>query len=393
MTHADVRERVNDIRASGVSAPVHPETHVAPPTPMRIAILAGVRFSTAEPHAGGLERHTDTLARELVRLGHDVSVFAGSREELDDHDVPYAIAPLVERRFDVSPDARADVSMPTERFMIEHDAYLDVLGRLDDFDVVHNNSLHYLPVVTPSQPPVVHTLHTPPTPWLESAYRIRAERRSRSSVFDNSHVASVSQSNAAQWRHQVDQVIHNGVQLDRWRPGSGAGGYAIWSGRIVPEKGLHDALDAAARVGVDLEIAGPVHDLAYFDEQIVPRLRRTPSATYHGHLHLDALAELTANATVAVITPCWEEPFGLVAAEALACGTPIAAFDRGALREIVTDDVGAVAAPDDAERLADAIVVAATRSRGECRRRAVEHFSAAVMARRYVSAYARHVVT
>ncbi len=293
-----------------------------------LAIIAGVRFTTEEPHAGGLERHTDTLARELTRLGHRVTVFAGSREEFDGHDVPYVIKPLVERRYEPTDAARADISMPADHFMVEHDAYLDVLDRLDSFDAVHNNSLHYLPVVTPTTRPIVHTLHTPPTPWLESAYRVRDERRDRRrNVCAESHVASVSNSNASQWRHHVDQVIHNGVELHRWRPGPG-GKYAVWSGRIVPEKGLHLAIDAAELAGIDLLIAGPIHDRVYFDAEIRPRLDDRTSE-YLGHLRLDELATLTAGAAVAVVTPCWEEPFGLVAAEALACATPIAAFDRG----------------------------------------------------------------
>ena len=356
---------------------------------MAIAVVAGVRFTTEEPHAGGLERHTDTLARELVRLGHDVTVFAGSREELHDRDDPgvtYRIEPLVERRFVASAAARADVSMPPERFMAEHDAYLDVMDRLDDFDAVHNNSLHYLPVVTPSRTPVVHTLHTPPTPWLESAYRIREGRRERDAAHRDGCVASVSAANAAQWGSTVDRVIHNGVELDRWCHGDGGPG-AVWSGRIVPEKGPHLAIDAAVRAGLGLRIAGPVHDRAYYDDEIAPRLRAHPTVEYVGHLRIDELGALIAQSAVAVITPRWEEPFGLVAAEALACGTPVAAFDRGALAEIVADDVGALATPDDVDALAEAIVAASTRDRSTCRQRAEERFGSATMARHYVEAY------
>lgn len=349
-----------------------------------IAILAGVRFSTKEPHAGGLERHTDTLARELVRAGHVVTVFAGSREEISRQDVPYRIEPLVERRYVVSGTARADVSMPADRFMIEHDAYLDVLDRLDRFDVVHNNSLHYLPVVTPTGPPIVHTLHTPPTPWLESAYRIRGERIRRRR-HGRSRVVSVSHSNASQWTHDVDSVVHNGVQVERWRSGPG-GSAAVWSGRLVPEKGVHLALDAARIAGIDLFIAGPQHDVEYFEAEVRPRLKSGPGE-YLGHLGLDELATLTAHAAVAVVTPCWSEPFGLVAAEALSSATPVAAFDCGALREVVTPDVGALAPGGDVDALAAAIGSALDVERRACRRRAVDHFSAATMTKHYVTEY------
>jgi len=358
-----------------------------PSNNLRIAILAGVRFATTEPHAGGLERHTDTLARELSRAGHRVTVFAGSRNELTEERLPYSIEPLVATRYEASNAARSDVSMPPDRFMIEHDAYLDVLSRLEGFDVVHNNSLNYLPVITPSSVPVVHTLHTPPTPWLESGYRIRDDRRSMSPAFDNSRVVSVSHANARQWRHHVDLVVHNGVELSRWRVGSGRGGYGVWSGRIVPEKGLHLALDAAERAGLELRVAGPIHDRGYFDEMVAPRLDRAVGAEYLGHLNIEELARLTADAAVAVITPCWEEPFGLVAAEALACGTPVAAFHCGALGEIVSPDVGSLAPSGNVDALANAVSDAISASRLACRRRAVERFSADVMALAYIHVY------
>lgn len=148
--------------------------------------------------------------------------------------------------------ARADVSVPPEAFMQEHDAYLDLSTRFNElgFDIVHNNSLHYLPVLSDRRQPTVHTLPTPPTPWLESAHRIRGTCDHRSVV------VSVSHQNAVHWQGLVDRVIHNGADLDTWVTGVGEGAYALWSGRLVPEKGAHFAIAAARSAGSASSLLG-----------------------------------------------------------------------------------------------------------------------------------------
>lgn len=349
-----------------------------------IAMIAGVRFGVAEPHAGGLERHTDVLARELVRNGHRVTVFAGSCADAPSEEPPYRWEPIVDHPIRVSDTARADVSMPPETFMVEHDAYLDVFDRLSDraFDVVHNNSVHYLPVISRDVRPVVHTLHTPPTPWLESAHRIGRRRRQDTTV-------SVSFDNAQRWPGIVDRVVHNGVDVDRWTAGPGGGGYAFWSGRIVPEKGAHLAVAAARRAGMPLLIAGPMFDHEYFERSIEPFLG--DDCRYVGHRDVAELSSLLGAAEVAVVTPRWDEPFGLVVAEALACGTPVAAFGRGAVPELLDAETGVCAPADDVDALAEAMITASRMQRERCRQHAEEDFSAARMAARYERVYAAAV--
>ena len=365
-----------------VSNGVFVDVHDVPTRHLDIAIVAGVRFDTSEPHAGGLERQTDVLARSLQRLGHTVTVFAGSGTPTDVPGRGYSVEPLVDEPIELSDVARADVSMPPEHFMIEHDAYLDLSDKLRNrsFDLIHNNSLHYLPVVNDGCHPMLHTLHTPPTPWLESAHQIgRRRRRGRMMT------VSVSHDNAARWPGVVDRVIHNGVDLDAWSFGEGNGGYAFWSGRLVPEKGAHLAIAAARAAGVRLLLAGPAHDAEYFQQTLVPEFG--PDCVYVGHCLRDDTARYLREASVALVTPCWDEPFGLVVAEALACGTPVAAFDRGAISELLTENDGLTVAPNDVEALSDAIQVAMRLDRSACRKSAEDRFSATRMASRYADAY------
>lgn len=348
---------------------------------LRICLVGSSRFPVREPFMGGLEAHTHALAGELRRRGHDVSLFAapGSDPALGAVELPVP-------RYEPSPSARADVGSSPEQEMAEHHAYLGLMlgisrGTIGPFDLVHNNSLHHLPVALSEaiDVPVVTTLHTPPVPWLESAVRFAAP----ASVY-----VAVSRCTARAWSHALDaEVIHNGIDPAVWAPGAG-GGHAVWSGRLVPEKAPHAALDAAARARVPILLAGPVHDRAYFRREILPRLDPA-RARYLGHLDRAELQRVLGGASVAVVTPQWDEPFGLVAVEAMACGTPVAAYDRGAMEEILDPVTGALAPPDDVDALARAIVAARRLDRDQVRHPAVEHFSLRRMADDYERVYHR----
>ncbi|MCW2793166.1 MAG: glycosyl transferase family 1 [Nocardioides sp.] len=343
---------------------------------MRICLIASNRFPIREPFAGGLEALTHVLARELGRRGHQVTVFAapGSDPRLRVTELPVA-------GYRASVAARADVGALPDAWLADHHAYLGLMLELarsgaERFDVVHNNSLHYLPVAMAEtlSVPVVTTLHTPPVPWLESAVLLA----SRTLDF-----TAVSRSAAASWSHLVRCTpILNGVDTDVWRPGAG-GGPAVWSGRMVPEKAPHEAIDAARRAGVPLRLAGPVVDAEYFDSRVAPRLGG--DMQYVGHLRHRELATLLGGASVALVTPAWDEPYGLVCSEALACGTPVAAYDRGAMGEILTPETGELARPGDVDDLARALHVARTRDRAAARAHAVQHHSLTAM----VDAYER----
>lgn len=343
-----------------------------------MCLIAPVRFPISQPYAGGLESHTAVLADQLSRRGHQVTLFAASGSEAPDG-VELWPAPA----FAGSVAARADLAAPPDQWMSEHHAYLDLMMTLareagDRFDVVHNNSLHHLPVAMAAllDVPLVTTLHTPPLPWLESAVRMSAH--------DASYVA-VSAFAARAWAHALSaEVVLNGVDTDLWTRGPG-GGAAVWSGRIVPEKAPHEAIDAARLAGLPLVLCGPVLDPDYARREVFPRLGGDVS--YFGHLHHRQLRHVVRRARVAFVTPAWDEPYGLVAAEAMACGTPVAGYRKGALAEVVDADGGVLVEAGDVAGLADAALQAASLDRDRVRASAVARCSAEAMAEGYEDIY------
>ena len=180
----------------------------------------------------------------------------------------------------------------------------------------------------------------------------------------------------------------NGVDLDTWVEGPG-GASAAWCGRMVPEKAPHLAIDAARSVGIPLHLAGPILDAAYWEGEIAPRLGE--DVHYAGHLGHGALARLLGSSAVALMTPTWEEPFGLAAVEAMCVGTPVAAFARGALPSLVSRSAGRLARPDDVGDLARAIRAARALPRGAVRAYARSRFGLDAMGEGYEALYKRIV--
>lgn len=353
-------------------------------TPLRIAILGSSSFPIAEPFAGGMEAHIWELAHTLTSRGHTVTLFAaeGSATDVSAHNLSVA-------RLELSDISKAS-NTSSALAVSEHHAYLSVMLDLattlaDEFDVVHNHSLHYLPIAMARTltTPMVTTLHTPPFAMLESAVAIAEP--------PPAGFLAVSEHLAGQWAPVLGtvDVVPNGIALDRWPVGSG-GEYAVWSGRVVPEKGPHLAIDAAVRAGVPLRIAGPIWDEQYFHDFVAPRLGG--EIVYEGHLRRQELARLVGGAAVALVTPVWDEPYGLVVAEALACGTPVAAFDRGGIPEIVDRSCARLAPADDVAALADALTQAMLLPRRAARARAESVCAGDRMVDRYEERYASAIV-
>ncbi|MHA0285362.1 glycosyltransferase [Mycobacterium sp. C3-094] len=348
--------------------------------PLRIALLASSRYPVRQPFAGGLEAFVFELAHGLTAAGHHVTVFAAPGSDMG---LPWNVVPL--RTLHMSEETRRLDPTTPEWVVQETHAYLSVmvgLGRaeLGAFDVIHNHSPHYLPLAMAHtvDAPMLTTLHTPPLKWQEQAVALPGGVAS-------SFVA-VSEFTARQWSPISGPipVILNGVDMAH-RPMGPGGHYAVWTGRLVPEKGVTSAIAAARAAGIPLRIAGPIGDSAYFDAAVRPLLG--DGVVYDGHLRRDDLNLLVGGAAVALVTPHWDEPYGRVVAEALAAGTPVAAFARGGIPEIIDESCGRLAAPGDIDGLSLALLDAMRLNRSDARARAERCCSHEVMVSRYLDQY------
>lgn len=317
---------------------------------MRLVILGPSHHPVGEPFAGGLERFTADLARGLRRRGHHVELYGleGSDASLADRFYPMPRLPALNGLPSTEPDK------PDPQFLQDQFVYTsvlrDLLGR-DDIDAVLDESLHHLPPAFASilTMPVITTLHTPPFSWMEIGVSLAGS---------SGNFVSVSHAMRDQWLCRTEShVILNGVDPDPLPVGAGGPDLA-WVGRLTPEKGADLAIEAARRSGHRLRVAGPISNPAWFDSVVRPML--SAEVEYVGPVRGQALAELYGRSAATLITPRWEEPFCLVAAESQMCGTPVVGIRRGGLPEVVTGAGGILVAPS--ESLVDDLAAAVPQS-------------------------------
>jgi glycosyltransferase involved in cell wall biosynthesis len=346
---------------------------------MRIAIMAPLVTAIREPQQGGSQAFVSDLARGLAGRGHDVHVYAASGSQIPGVEVidtgvdPRSLAGTLYRAFgpsagpaDSGPADSGEAAAEAEAEAAFAAAYEAV--RAGRYDVVHNHAFD-APAVRLAAglaAPVVHTMHLPPDRAVSAALReVAAGSRPPA-------VATVSEFQAGAWRRvvPVDAVLppYPPTRAIAWSQTGGPG--ALFAGRLSPEKGAAEAIDIACAAGVPIEVYGDVYDAGYSREQIDPR-RGWPGVTLHQGVPRAALWEIMARAAVVLCPSRWDEPFGLAAAEAQACGTPVVAFRRGGLSEVIVDGVTGFLVPaDDVAAAASAVSRVAGISRAACRRHA-----------------------
>lgn len=340
---------------------------------MRIAVVGPSRLPIAPPFGGGLEVFVHHLVAGLRRRGLTVDLFA-ARGSIG-HQAALEFPGIDWTGFE---DLARDDAYPPGADETETESYVRVRRHLDssDYDVIHNNSSH--PVMLHpdpmGSPPMITTLHVPPQEPMQKAIDAAGSAAGR--------FTAVSRFTAAQWNLPTSpQVVHNGVDTRLWTPGPGGQG-AVWFGRLTREKAPHLAIETCRRLGLPLTLIGRNADPAYFHSQIRPHLGS--DVRWMGSLSPREIVRQVGLADVALVTPAWDEPFGLVSIEAMACGTPVAAIARGGVAEVLEDVPDHLAAPGCPDDLVRATVAALRQPRAEARALATSRFDLDIMLDRYL---------
>lgn len=343
----------------------------SPYTPaMRIAQIAPLIERVPPKRYGGTERVVHALTEELIRRGHEVTLFATGDSETSARLIsPYARS-LREARF---AQGSAAVS-----WTLLHASFAYEMRH--EFDVMHDHLAPLsLPIANLSDVPVVVTMHGP----------FVRENRELFRRLRSPHVVAISEAQArGATGVPIAAIVHNGLPLSGTPLGREPEEYLLYVGRLSMEKGVHHAIDVALELDMPLIIAAKLDDVdhRYYAEFIEPRL--SDRVRWVGDVDQEQRDSLMSRARCMLHPALWREPFGLTLIEAMACGCPVVAFGRGSIPEIVRDGVSGFVV-SDSEEMADAVLEVGRIDRAACRAYALEHFSAARMADGYEALYAR----
>ena len=345
--------------------------HPAPITtePLRIAHIAPVATTIPPPKSGSVEQMTSLLTEGLVARGHDVTLFATA-----DSTTAAKLCAIYPHGY------WHDTNMwPWELYEMLNLAA--AVERAHDFDVIHYEAAYYpmsLAFSRLSPTPIVQTLHHAPS---------QAEVRLWSRYPDAPFVAiSNEQARLLSGLNVVETVLH-GIDTDEFAFQETPDDYLLFLGRFTEGKGVLQAIEIAKRVGMRLVLAAA--EDAYYREQVAPHVdgRRV---VYHGEADHQAKVKLYGGARALLYPIQAAEPFGLVLAEAMACGTPVAALDRGAVGEVVDQGVTGIIF-ENLEQMANELPRVFDLDRRRVRARAVARFGVGRMVDEYVAVYRRLV--
>lgn len=339
---------------------------------MRIAQVAPLYESVPPQAYGGTERIVSYLTEELVRQGHDVTLFASGDSHTSAELIPVCSQALW----------RDTTVWDT---LTHHVRQLELVARnAPRFDVLHfHGDPFHFPLVRRLPCRHVTTLHGRMLP---------ADHGPLFREFAEAPLVSISnnQREPIPWANWCG-TVHHGLPPDELPFREATGDYLLFLGRIMREKRLDLAVEIARRAGLRLKVAAKLYpgERDYFHEEIEPLLRESRSfVDYLGEVGGRDREELLANARALLFPIDWPEPFGLVMIEALACGTPVIAFRRGSVPEVVDDGVTGFVV-DGVDDAVWAVARVGELSRRRCRRAFEERFTAARMARDYVALYER----
>lgn len=343
---------------------------------MRIALLAPPYLPVPPKAYGGTEKIVSLLAEGLVSRGHEVTLFASG-----DSVTKAKLVSTYPTSLGNSGLKKSDALEP----LLQYEA---CYRRAKDFDIIHSHG-QYLSLFGARNlgAPMVFT-------WHGSFYKgeVPEEKRETLRAFRDLPIVSISNNQRlALPALSYAATVYNSLDIAEYPfVGTPTADYLLWVGRMSPKKGALEAIEAAKKIGMRLQMAAALDpiDQPYFDEYIRPKIDGV-DVIFHGEMTHAMLTSLYGNAKAVLYPISWHEPFGLVMIESMACGTPIVAYNIGSVPEVVEDGVtGYVIAPTAGiEGLVNAVKRVGEIDRHACRTRVEKHFHKDRMVADYEAVY------
>lgn len=333
---------------------------------MRIGMISPLEFRLPPIAYGGTEQVVSLLTEELIRRGHSVTLFAAGDSITNAELVPG------------SPYGLRDTDR--DKNVLNMLNVVACMGRAEDFDVIHNHvPLEGMPLAGLVETPVLTTFHGGfAGDWITLYNKYEGWY----------NTISRSAASLLELHERFVGVIYNAIDVDSYPFRTGAHeDFALFLSRISHEKGPDIAIEVARRVGCRLVIAGNVDepDRKFFESRVMPHVDGD-QIQYVGEADAEMKRDLYSRARLLLAPITWEEPFGLFLAEAMACGTPVIAFNRGAVPEVIEDGVTGYIV-EDVEAMVDATQRIDRIDPARCRQRVQDRFNVARMADDYQAAY------
>ncbi len=360
---------------------------------MRIALVAPLVTPIAQPYTGGAQAMLADLAQGLHHRGHDVTLFARAGSSvpnvrIEQIGVPESVLPASfseptqERPADTGFFAQANIFL---------NLFLHLRQRHSEFDIIHAHAFDW-PAFTCSalvrDIPVLHTIHLPAvSPEINEALHVLHQQGHPLTLLTVSHACAATYAPYT----PMNDVIYNGLDLSTipFTKAVEADAPLLFAGRITPEKGVEAAIEIAQQAGRHLLLAGGIYDQSYYQERIWPKLQQAGErVTYLGQLERTKLWQVMGQSLGLLFPIEWDEPFGLTPVEAMATGTPVIAYQRGAVQEIIRhSETGFLVAPGDRESATAYVHQLHELSRMQCRTHVEQRFSLEHMLDAYETVY------
>lgn len=335
---------------------------------LRIAQVAPIAERVPPKKYGGTERVVYALTEELVKRGHEVTLFA-SGDSISSAKIE-SVYPRALREDDVK-----------DSYGVNNWTTLNIgqaYAKQGEFDIIHDHMAPIsLPTANISTTPVVMTMHN----------TFSRENRNNFALLDKPNIVTISNSQIVT-AHKLNHLgmVYNGLEMKHYPFGAESEGYLLYVGRISPEKGTHHCVQVARALDARLIIAAKLDEQnrEYFETSVKPFLN--DRITWIGEVDEEERNELMSRSKCLLHPVVFREPFGLTLIESMACGAPVIAFDRGAIPEIVVNGkTGFVV--QDVEGMIDAVEELDSIDREACRKHSLENFNAQKMADGYEALY------